>query len=303
MGRKPKVGLDYFPLYHDFFTNKKTQALRRAHSHVGILTYLNILCRVYDNGYYYRFDDFEELCMDIAEEIANEQLRRTATGVAETINYLVGRGILDEGLFKRGVISGVALQEQYVTSSYKAKRKIEMDVYCLLPKSEEAAGVGGSTPENPISSEEMPISSEEMPISSEESAQSKEKEKVKENLNTLTECNEAEPPAAQKEEGIFIKMLLKDGGLYEVKISALPRYRELYRTVDIEEELRKMCGWLDGNPSRRKTKGGMPRFIHSWFARAAEGAEARRKAEVSASGGSFDTDDFFAAALAASYKK
>ena len=123
MGRKPKVGLDYFPLYHDFFTNKKTQALRRAHSHVGILTYLNILCRVYDNGYYYRFDDFEELCMDIAEEIANEQLRRTATGVAETINYLVGRGILDEGLFKRGVISGVALQEQYVTSSYKAKRK------------------------------------------------------------------------------------------------------------------------------------------------------------------------------------
>lgn len=301
MGRKPKRGLDYFPLYHDFFTNKKTQALRRAHSHVGILTYLNILCRVYDNGYYYRFDDFDELCMDIAEEIANEQLRRTATGVAETINYLVGRGILDEGLFKRGVISGVALQEQYVTSSYKAKRKIEMDVYCLLPKSEEAADVGGSTPENDISSEEMPISSEEIAIYSEESAQSKEK--VKENLNTLTECNEAEPPAAQKEEGIFIKMLLKDGGLYEVKISALPRYRELYRTVDIEEELRKMCGWLDGNPSRRKTKGGMPRFIHSWFARAAEGAEARRKAEASASGGSFDTDDFFAAAVAASYKK
>lgn len=298
MGRKPKVGLDYFPLYHDFFTNKKTQALRRAHSHVGILTYLNILCRVYDNGYYYRFDDFEELCMDIAEEIANEQLRRTATGVAETINYLVGRGILDEGLFKRGVISGVALQEQYVMSSYKAKRKIEMDVYCLLPKSEEAADVGGSTPENPISSEEMPISSEEMPISSEESAQSKEK--VKENLNTLTECNEAEPPA---EEEIFIRMICKDGTLYDVKKKSLSRYRELYRAVNIEDELRKMCGWLDGNPSRRKTKGGMPRFIHSWFARAAEGAEARRKAEASASGGSFDTDDFFAAALAASYKK
>ena len=296
MGRKPKVGLDYFPLYHDFFTNKKTQALRRAQSHVGILTYLNILCRVYDNGYYYRFDDFDELCMDIAEEIANEQLRRTATGVAETINYLVGRGILDEGLFKRGVISGVALQEQYVMSSYKAKRKIEMDVYCLLPKSEEAADVGGSTPENPISSEEMPISSEEMPISSEESAQSKEKEKVKENLNTLTECNEAEPPAEVQEE-IFIRMICKDGTLYDVKKKSLSRYRELYRAVNIEDELRKMCGWLDGNPSRRKTKGGMPRFIHSWFARAAEGAEARRKVHPETNSASFDVEDFFSSRI------
>ena len=177
MGRKLKIGLDYFPLYHDFFTNKKTKALRRAHSHVGILTYLNILCRVYDNGYYYRFDDFDELCMDIAEEIANEQLRRTATGVAETINYLVGQGILDEGLFKQNVISGVALQEQYVRSSYAAKRKIEMGVYCLL-QNEEAADVGGSTPENNISSEEMPIYSEE-------STQREGEEEVKENISSI----------------------------------------------------------------------------------------------------------------------
>ena len=300
MGRKLKKGLDYFPLYHDFFTNKKTQALRRAHSHVGILTYLNILCRVYDNGYYYRFDDFDELCMDIAEEIANEQLRRTATGVAETINYLVGRGILDEGLFKQGVISGVALQEQYVMSSYKAKRKIEMGVYCLLQKSEEAADVGGSIPKNEISSEEMPIYSEEMAISSEESTQSKSKRKSKsETLNSLSESNEAECPE------IFIRMALKDGTYYDVPKKSLSRYRELYRRIDIESELRKMCGWLEGNPSRRKTKGGMPRFIHSWFARASEGAEAKQKAsqnQKQSESASFDVDDFFEAAVRRSYK-
>lgn len=187
MGRKVKKGLDYFPLYHDFFTSKKIKALRRAHGSVGILTYLNILCKVYDHGYFYKFDSIEELSMDIAEEISNVQLRATATGVTETINYLVGQDILDEGLFKQGIISGVALQEQYVISSYKAKRKIEMDVYCLLQKNnEEDVYVSGSIPKNVISSEEIPICSGETAIYSEESTQIKEEGNKNKNSSFLS---------------------------------------------------------------------------------------------------------------------
>lgn len=191
MGRKVKKGLDYFPLYHDFFTSKKIKALRRAHGSIGILTYLNILCKVYDHGYFYKFDSIEELAMDIAEEIANAQLRATATGVTETINYLVGQGILDEGLFKQGIISGVALQEQYVISSYKAKRKIEMDVYCLLQKNEEGVYVSGSTPEKNISPEEIPIFTEEIPINTEESTQRERKEesKIKDFFSFLSDAH------------------------------------------------------------------------------------------------------------------
>jgi hypothetical protein len=171
MGRNIKQGFEYFPLYTDFFSNKKIKNLRRAHGSIGVLTYLNLLSRVYKNGYYYKFDDLEELSMDIAEEIANVQLRATATSVTETINYLVGRGILDEGLFKRGIISGVALQEQYVIMAYKAKRKIDMDVHCLV----DVLQVIEKNREN---SEEMPIYSEEMPIYSEFSTQSKSKSKL-----------------------------------------------------------------------------------------------------------------------------
>lgn len=172
MGRNIKQGFGYFPLYTDFFTNKKIKNLRRAHGSIGVLTYLNLLSRVYKNGYYYKFDDLEELSMDIAEEIANVQLRATATSVTETINYLVGRGILAEGLFKRGIISGVALQEQYVIMAYKAKRKIEMDVHCLVD-------VLQVIEKNKVNSEEMPIYSEEMPIYSEFGTQSKSKSKNK----------------------------------------------------------------------------------------------------------------------------
>ena len=175
MPRPYKIGLDYFPLDTDFFTNKKTKSLRRAHDSIGVLSYINLMCRVYRNGYYYKFDDLEELSMDIAEEIASNQLRKVAASVTETINYLVGRGILDEGLFKQGIISGVALQEQYVISTYKAKRNIKMDVHCLVDVNEVVA--------------KNKVNSEETQVNSENGTQSKSKvnnSKIKENCFTTT---------------------------------------------------------------------------------------------------------------------
>lgn len=166
MARPYKAGLDYFPLDTDFFTNKKIKNLRRAHGTIGVLTYLNLLCRVYSNGYYYRFDDIEELSMDIAEEIANAQLRSVSTSVTETINYLVGRGILSQELFERGIISGEALQEQYVLSAYKAKRQLKMDVHCLVD-------VNVVIQKSKVNSEEIGVNSEETKVNAENGTQSK----------------------------------------------------------------------------------------------------------------------------------
>ena len=175
MPRPYKIGLDYFPLDTDFFTNKKTKSLRRAHDSIGVLSYINLMCRVYRNGYYYKFDDLEELSMDIAEEIASNQLRKVAASVTETINYLVGRDTLAEGLFERGIISGVSLQEQYVISTYKAKRNIKMDVHCLVDVNEVVA--------------KNKVNSEETQVNSENGTQSKSKvnnSKIKENCFTTT---------------------------------------------------------------------------------------------------------------------
>lgn len=189
MPRPLKAGFGYFPLDTDFFENKKIKNLRRAHGSIGVLTYLNLLCRVYKNGYYYKFDDLDELAMDIAEEIASEQLRRTATGVTETINYLVRRGVLDEGLFERGIISGEALQEQYVISAYKAKRNIKMDVHCLVDVLQVVEKIN-------VSSEITIVSSEETMDNSEFGTQSKvNKRKVNKSIYNKTKTNAcAKPP-------------------------------------------------------------------------------------------------------------
>ena len=199
MPRPIKQGLDYFPLVTDFFSNKKIKSIRRAHDTIGILTYLNLLSRVYrEEGYFYRFDDLEELSMDIAEEIANKQLRSVAASVAETINYLVGRGTLDQGLFEKGVISGVALQKQYVISAYKSKRKIKMDVHLLVDVDEVIA-------EFKKNSEETAFNSEETAFNSEESTQSKSKVnknvKEREINNFLTTTTTAGAPARKDYKG------------------------------------------------------------------------------------------------------
>ena len=190
MPRPLKQGLDYFPIDVSFFHNKKTKNLRRVRDAEGILTYICLLCKVYEQGYYFKFDDLSELSMDIAEEITSKQLRATASGVTETINYLVERGILDEGLFKQGIISGVALQEQYVLATKAAKRKPKMDVHLLVD-------VDAVIQKNAVSSEETGVNSEETGVNSEFSTQSK----VKENKNKSSSFTTTTTARAQERDG------------------------------------------------------------------------------------------------------
>ena len=169
MGRPQQVGLMYFPLDTDFFyASKKIKALRRAYGSIGITVYLNILCRVYANGYYYQFDDYDDLIKDIAEDIVGEreQIRHIAAKVSETLHYMAELGLINKNLFEMNVISSKAIQEQFAESIRKAKRNTKIGIYNLVD-------VNVVAPENGVSSEEKHVSSEEMGVSSEESAQSK----------------------------------------------------------------------------------------------------------------------------------
>lgn len=64
-----------------------------------------------------------------------------------------------------------------------------------------------------------------------------------------------------------IQLTLNDKSLYDVSKNDFDEYEELYPNVDIMQELRKMKGWLNANPTKRKTKRGIKRFINSWLSR------------------------------------
>lgn len=64
-----------------------------------------------------------------------------------------------------------------------------------------------------------------------------------------------------------ITITLNDGTEYPIYQNMIDEWKELYKNVDILQELKKMRGWAIANPTRRKTKRGILRFINSWLAR------------------------------------
>lgn len=73
--------------------------------------------------------------------------------------------------------------------------------------------------------------------------------------------------AKKPEENPFITLSLNTGEEYPVYPSDISQYKELYPAVDIEQQLRSMKGWCMSNPTKRKTKKGIKRFIDSWLSR------------------------------------
>lgn len=94
----------------------------------------------------------------------------------------------------------------------------------------------------------------------------KDKDKDKDNDNDNDNVNEAyESKSADSR--IFISLLLNDGSKYEVTETEIEEWSELYPAVDVKQDLRMMKGWIDSNPSRRKTRTGIKRFITNWLAK------------------------------------
>lgn len=91
-----------------------------------------------------------------------------------------------------------------------------------------------------------------------------------------------------------IELTLNTGEPYGVCREDVDRWVTLFPAVDVMQELRNMCAWLDGNPSRRKTASGIKRFITSWLSRTQN--SAKPKSEPKETVGSFKTDEFFEAA-------
>lgn len=64
-----------------------------------------------------------------------------------------------------------------------------------------------------------------------------------------------------------IELILNDKSLYPITQQDINEWQELYPSVNVLQELRKMKGWLDANPAKRKTSRGIKRFINSWLSR------------------------------------
>lgn len=74
-----------------------------------------------------------------------------------------------------------------------------------------------------------------------------------------TELPTAQPPV--------ITLVLNDKSEYGITQNDIDEYLVLYPAVDVMQELRNMKGWCMSNPTRRKTKSGIKRFITNWLSK------------------------------------
>ena len=107
----------------------------------------------------------------------------------------------------------------------------------------------------------------------EEKEEDKEKEKEEDEREDSAEPETVSPPV--------ISLPLNDGTFFEVSSEQCQEWAGLYPAVDVIQQLRGMLGWLDANPSKRKTSRGIRPFIVRWLAKEQDRGGCRSSPRVS----------------------
>ena len=111
-------------------------------------------------------------------------------------------------------------------------------------------------------------------------SQEEDKEEDKDDITPLL-SPQGEVAQAQPAE---ISLPLISGGWYPIYEADIGHWKQLYPSVDVMKELRKMLGWLEANPTRQKTAKGIKRFVASWLAKEQDKAPPKKNA-------SYDIDE------------
>lgn len=146
MANKAKIGLDYYPFTVSFFRDLKVRKLIKYQGAGSVSVYTLLLCNIYENGYYIRWD--QELPFIISE----------ATRLEEGYINEVIKCCFTVGLFSREmydthkVLTSAGIQIRYQLICKLLKRKHNVSEFKLI-----------SSEELPISSEELSETTEELP--------------------------------------------------------------------------------------------------------------------------------------------
>lgn len=62
-------------------------------------------------------------------------------------------------------------------------------------------------------------------------------------------------------------LILKDGSRFHISQNHLNEFVDAYPSVDVREQILKMSQWLKSNPTKRKTRNGIMRFVNAWLSR------------------------------------
>ncbi len=100
-------GLRYFSFDVDFFSDKKIRMLKARHGIKGVILYIWLLCEIYKNGYYLKFDnDYEYLI--------SKELNISTGEIKQVMKFLAERSMFDNTLFRSdNIITSPGIQRRF----------------------------------------------------------------------------------------------------------------------------------------------------------------------------------------------
>lgn len=120
MARPIKDGLDYFPLDVDVFSDFKVKILRGRYGSDGVMLYIYLLCEIYKNGYYLRWDSDTLYCIVADLNMSEDKTR-------QILNFLLERSLFDNKLFQSDkVLTAASIQRRYQEACRNRRRDIEV---------------------------------------------------------------------------------------------------------------------------------------------------------------------------------
>ena len=240
-----KSGIDYFPL--DVNLDAKFELIEAEFGLTGFGVVVHLLQEIYGKAGYY---------IEWTEEVALLFARKIGLGgsvVSEIVEASIRRGMFDKEKYdKYHVLTSKGIQKRYF-EAVSRRKVLEVDFNILLVNAAQIL------PNVDIRAVNVNIFSKNADISKQSRV---EKSRVEE---SKVEYICAEPQAASTPP--VISLPLNDGTFFDVSENDRAKWSQLYPNVDVPQQLRNMAGWCDANPAKRKTRGGIKRFIAAWLAK------------------------------------
>lgn len=120
MGRPISNGARYFPLDVDFASDPKVKTLRARHGAEGVMCYIYLLCAVFREGYAIKYDDDLVCALSLDVGVSEEKVK-------ELVAFFADRGLVDaDVLSKYNVLTSHGIQKRFqeIVRSRARTRKV-----------------------------------------------------------------------------------------------------------------------------------------------------------------------------------
>ena len=128
------MGLDYFPLDVDVFEDDKLLDVQNEFGPLGEVIYLRILCIIYKNSYYYKFESLNKLAAKLIKSIGGKWVRNKER-ILDVISLLAECNLLSTELMRSGILTSTGVQRRYLKIT--GRRRFTKKDYWLISDEEE----------------------------------------------------------------------------------------------------------------------------------------------------------------------